>query len=66
MDPVIRAAMDVPLEGAVIIFDEAHNIEDQARCGARGSCNIRRKLSCQGLGSVVQFVRKHLGKADLF
>ncbi len=34
VDPVIRAAMDIPLEGAVIIFDEAHNIEDQARCGA--------------------------------
>lgn len=31
VDPVIRAAMDVDLDGAVVIFDEGHNIEDTAR-----------------------------------
>ena len=28
IDPVIRAAMDVDISNAVLIFDEAHNIED--------------------------------------
>ncbi|CAN6463879.1 unnamed protein product [Victoria cruziana] len=31
LDPVVRRAMDLDLTGAVIIFDEAHNIEDMAR-----------------------------------
>lgn len=26
LDPVVRAAMDISLENAVLIFDEAHNI----------------------------------------
>eukprot|EP00891_Asterochloris_glomerata_P003472 jgi/Astpho2/3472/e_gw1.00055.1.1_t len=31
LDPVIRQAMDVDLKEAVLIFDEAHNIEDVCR-----------------------------------
>lgn len=31
IDPVIRKAMDVDISNAVLIFDEAHNIEDNAR-----------------------------------
>ncbi|KAK4753383.1 hypothetical protein SAY87_022181 [Trapa incisa] len=31
VNPVIRGAMDVDIKGAVIIFDEAHNIEDITR-----------------------------------
>jgi hypothetical protein len=33
MDPVIRRATGVEPEGAVLIFDEAHNIEDMSRWG---------------------------------
>uniref|UniRef100_A0A7N1A1Q7 DNA 5'-3' helicase FANCJ n=1 Tax=Kalanchoe fedtschenkoi TaxID=63787 RepID=A0A7N1A1Q7_KALFE len=31
INPVIRAAMEVDINGAVVILDEAHNIEDVAR-----------------------------------
>ena len=31
VDPVVRAAMDISLTQAVVILDEAHNIEDAAR-----------------------------------
>ncbi|OMP07585.1 Helicase-like, DEXD box c2 type [Corchorus olitorius] len=31
INPVIRGAMDVDIKGAVIVLDEAHNIEDIAR-----------------------------------
>lgn len=31
LDPVIRAARDIALDKSVLIFDEAHNIEDTAR-----------------------------------
>ncbi|KAJ1411488.1 P-loop containing nucleoside triphosphate hydrolase [Sesbania bispinosa] len=31
INPVIRAAMDVDIKGAIIILDEAHNIEDITR-----------------------------------
>ncbi|XVE94397.1 hypothetical protein REPUB_Repub02eG0005200 [Reevesia pubescens] len=31
INPVIRGAMDVAIEGAIIVLDEAHNIEDIAR-----------------------------------
>ena len=31
LDPVIRSAMDITLENSVLVFDEAHNIEDTAR-----------------------------------
>lgn len=29
LDPVVRAAMEISLENAVLIFDEAHNIGEQ-------------------------------------
>ncbi|XP_031740572.1 Fanconi anemia group J protein homolog isoform X2 [Cucumis sativus] len=38
INPVIRGAMDVDIKGAIVIFDEAHNIEDIARHG--GSVDI--------------------------
>ena len=31
IDPVLREAMGVDLHGAIVVFDEAHNIEDTAR-----------------------------------
>jgi Rad3-related DNA helicase len=31
LDPVVRAAMSIDLSGSVLIFDEAHNIEDICR-----------------------------------
>ena len=31
IDPVIRRSMQINLDGAVVIFDEAHNIEDASR-----------------------------------
>jgi Fanconi anemia group J protein len=31
IDPVVRRAMGIELDDAVVIFDEAHNIEDVAR-----------------------------------
>ncbi|GMI91400.1 hypothetical protein like AT1G20720 [Hibiscus trionum] len=33
INPVIRGAMDVDIKGAIIVLDEAHNIEDIAREG---------------------------------
>jgi len=32
IDPVIRKSLDVDINKAVLIFDEAHNIEDNSRC----------------------------------
>ncbi|KAG5456416.1 MAG: hypothetical protein BJ554DRAFT_3852, partial [Olpidium bornovanus] len=37
-DPVIRDAMEVKVDGAVVVLDEAHNIEDVAR--AAGSYEV--------------------------
>lgn len=31
LDPVVRAAMKINVRDAVLIFDEAHNIEDTCR-----------------------------------
>ena len=33
IDPVIRKSMEVDISNCVLIFDEAHNIEDNSRCG---------------------------------
>ncbi|CDY29510.1 BnaA06g14600D [Brassica napus] len=38
VNPVIRAGVEVDLKGAIIIFDEAHNMEDIAR--EAGSINL--------------------------
>ena len=34
LDPRTRAAMDIDIEGSIIIFDEGHNIEDTSRDAA--------------------------------
>eukprot|EP00981_Chlorochromonas_danica_P002822 scaffold549_cov174-Ochromonas_danica.AAC.6 len=34
LDPSIRKALKIDLSGAIVVFDEAHNIEDTAREGA--------------------------------
>ena len=31
LDPVVRSAMNITVDNAILIFDEAHNIEDTAR-----------------------------------
>ena len=41
IDPAIRKAMDIDLTGAVVIFDEAHNIEDEAREAASADVSLR-------------------------
>ena len=35
LDPSVRDASRINLDGAVVIFDEAHNIEDMSREAAR-------------------------------
>ena len=39
LDPAVRSAMDVDVKGALVILDEAHNVEDTAREAA--SCDIQ-------------------------
>ncbi|KAL0027241.1 hypothetical protein WJX77_006278 [Trebouxia sp. C0004] len=40
LDPVIRSAMDITLDESVLIFDEAHNIEDTARDAASAELEL--------------------------
>ncbi|KAL4443214.1 hypothetical protein ABPG75_010969 [Micractinium tetrahymenae] len=40
IDPVIRRAMSVDVEGSMLIFDEAHNIEDVCREAASVELNM--------------------------
>ncbi len=44
LDPGVRDASRINLEGAVVIFDEAHNIEDisreAARCVSKSKCTL--------------------------
>jgi len=39
LDPAVRGAMDVDVKGALVILDEAHNVEDTSRAAA--SCDIQ-------------------------
>ena len=39
LDPSVRSAMDIDVKGALVILDEAHNVEDTARDAA--SCDLR-------------------------
>ena len=47
MDAKIRALLEIKLENSIIIFDEAHNIEDMAREAASGL--IRNQTANTGL-----------------
>jgi Fanconi anemia group J protein len=38
LDPAVRSAMDIELKGAIVILDEAHNVEDTSREAA--SCDL--------------------------
>ena len=38
LDPAVRSAMDIDVKGAIVILDEAHNVEDTSREAA--SCDI--------------------------
>ena len=50
LDPAIRVAMDVKLQGAVIIIDEAHNTEDIARGAASHAASLEDlEASAKGL-----------------
>jgi Fanconi anemia group J protein len=37
IDPAVRKRMHIPINGNIIILDEAHNIEDSARAAASGA-----------------------------
>ena len=62
LDPVIRAAMKVDIKHAVLIFDEAHNIEDICRCAHALNLSCERaalgesRVSAPGLPLLVHFV----------
>ena len=52
VDPVIRASMDIQLRGCVLVFDEAHNIEDVAREAAGVDISLAMLQQVQGFGEV--------------
>ncbi|XP_059635149.1 uncharacterized protein LOC132277322 isoform X2 [Cornus florida] len=56
MNPVIRRAMDVDINGAIVILDEAHNIEDMARDA--GSMDLEEDVLLQ--------LQTELGQLSLF
>ncbi|KAK9811933.1 hypothetical protein WJX73_000684 [Symbiochloris irregularis] len=41
LDPVVRSSLDVDINNAVLIFDEAHNIEDTCREAASAEIELR-------------------------
>ncbi len=46
--PVIRAARQISVRGAVLIFDEAHNIEDVARrAGIKPYHDVSGRMLCR-------------------
>ncbi|GJP39677.1 hypothetical protein CLOM_g24025 [Closterium sp. NIES-68] len=40
LSPVVRRSMDIRLDGSILIFDEAHNIEDVSREAASFEANV--------------------------
>jgi len=53
LDPRTRAAMDIDVEGSVIIFDEGHNIEDTSREAASEEVTLEEVAECvDGLTSM--------------
>ncbi|KAG0439549.1 Fanconi anemia group J like protein [Dictyocoela muelleri] len=56
IDPNIRKSMAISLKNAVVIIDEAHNIDDV--CRSAGSCEINTKLLDILLSEIVSVLRK--------
>ena len=50
LDPAVRSAMDIDVKGAIVILDEAHNVEDTSREAA--SCDIDLERPRGGGGGV--------------
>ncbi|XP_072313224.1 Fanconi anemia group J protein [Eucyclogobius newberryi] len=47
LDPLIRASMEINLEGQILVLDEAHNIEDCARESASYTLNQQNLNLCR-------------------
>ena len=41
LDPAVRAALDIDADGAVVVIDEGHNVEDACREGGSASVGAR-------------------------
>ncbi|KAG8388918.1 hypothetical protein BUALT_Bualt02G0175200 [Buddleja alternifolia] len=54
VNPIIRSAMEVDISGSIIIFDEAHNIEDIARDA--GSIDLEEEVLLRKWRSVLFFL----------
>ena len=46
LDPVVRSSLDVDINNAVLIFDEAHNIEDTCRQAVVMCAMIAMQVAC--------------------
>jgi hypothetical protein len=56
LDPVVRRSMQIDLNNSVLIFDEAHNIEDVARCAHRDAAMTARGSWCPAAASMAPAV----------
>lgn len=63
VDPVIRRSIGVEIEDAIIIFDEAHNIEDVAREAA--SLDLERLAVMEAHGALVR-AAQYNGKPSVY
>ena len=63
VDPVIRRSMGVDVEGAIVIFDEAHNIEDVSREAA--SLDLERMTAMETHGALVR-ASQYNGRPEIY
>ncbi|KAK9806231.1 hypothetical protein WJX72_006639 [[Myrmecia] bisecta] len=63
LDPVVRAAMMVDIDGAVLTFDEAHNIEDTCREAA--SADLELEILSE-VYAALQHVNSLGGKPEIY